>query len=96
MTAPASRASSPLRQLTTLAALIEHINASGLLDGAILVGSFARGAPDAASDLDLIVCVRPVRPGLAAAHRAPGDRRHGVVGSAPDPRPDGHPQVGDR
>ena len=58
MTAPASRASSPLRQLTTLAALIEHINASGWLDGAILLGSFARGTPDAASDLDLIVCVR--------------------------------------
>ena len=57
MTAPASRASSPLRQLTTLAALIEHINASGWLDGAILLGSFARGTPDAASDLDLIVCV---------------------------------------
>lgn len=45
MTAPASRASSPLRQLTTLAALIEHINASGWLDGAILLGSFARGTP---------------------------------------------------
>jgi hypothetical protein len=58
MTGPASRAGSPLRQLATLAALIEHINASSWLDGAILIGSFAQGAPDAASDLDLIVCVR--------------------------------------
>jgi hypothetical protein len=38
MTGPASRASSPLRQLKTLAALIEHVNASGWLDGAILLG----------------------------------------------------------
>jgi Nucleotidyltransferase domain len=58
MTAQAGHASSPLRQVTTLAALAEHITASSLLDGAILVGSFARGTADAASDLDLIVCVR--------------------------------------
>ena len=57
MTAQAGHASSPLRQLTTLAALLEHITASSVLDGAILLGSFARGTPDAASDLDLIVCV---------------------------------------
>jgi hypothetical protein len=44
--------------LTTLAALLEHITASSVLDGAILLGSFAHGTPDAASDLDLIVCVR--------------------------------------
>ena len=47
----------PLRQLPTLAALLEHIAAAGSLDGAILLGSFAEGTPDAASDLDLIVCV---------------------------------------
>jgi hypothetical protein len=49
MTGPASRASSPLRQLATLAALLEHVNASGWLDGAILIGSFARATLDAAS-----------------------------------------------
>jgi hypothetical protein len=58
MTAQAGQASSPLRQLTTLAALLDHITASSALDGAILLGSFAHGTPDAASDLDLIVCVR--------------------------------------
>ena len=58
MTARADHASSPLRQLATLAALLEHITASSVLDGAILLGSFAHGTPDAASDLDLIVCVR--------------------------------------
>jgi hypothetical protein len=47
----------PLRQLPTLAALLEHIAAAVSLDGAILLGSFAGGTPDAASDLDLIVCV---------------------------------------
>jgi len=57
VTASVSWASSPLRQLATLAALIEHVNASSRLDGAILLGSFAQGTPDAASDLDLIVCV---------------------------------------
>jgi hypothetical protein len=41
MTAPAGPAGGPLRQLATLAALLEHIGASGVLDGAILVGSFA-------------------------------------------------------
>jgi hypothetical protein len=61
VTASVSRASSPLGQLATLAALIEHINASSRLDGAILLGSFAQGTPDAASDLDLIVCVRDSR-----------------------------------
>jgi hypothetical protein len=45
MTAQAGHASSPLRQLTTLAALLEHITASSVLDGAILLGSFARGTP---------------------------------------------------
>jgi hypothetical protein len=58
MTGPAIRAGSPLRQLATLAALLEHVNASSVLDGAILIGSFAQGTQDAASDLDLIVCVR--------------------------------------
>jgi hypothetical protein len=58
MTARAGHASSPLRQLTTLTALLEHITASSVLDGAVLLGSFAHGTPDAASDLDLIVCVR--------------------------------------
>jgi len=57
MTTRTGQASSPLRQLATLAALAEHISASRELDGAILLGSFARGTPDAASDLDLIVCV---------------------------------------
>jgi len=42
MTARAGHASSPLRQLTTLAALLEHITASSLLDGAILLGSGVR------------------------------------------------------
>ena len=57
MTARRGQASSPLRQLATLAALVEHISASSVLDGAILLGSFAGGTPDAASDLDLLVCV---------------------------------------
>ena len=48
MTARADQASSPLRQLATLAALLEHITASSVLDGAILLGSFAHGTPDAA------------------------------------------------
>jgi len=42
MTARAGHASSPLRQLTTLAALLEHITASSVLDGAILLGSGVR------------------------------------------------------
>jgi hypothetical protein len=58
MTARAGHASSPLRQSATLAALLEHVTASSMLDGAILLGSFARGTPDAVSDLDLLVCVR--------------------------------------
>jgi hypothetical protein len=58
MTAQPGQASSPLRQLATLAALAEHITGSSVLDGAILVGSFAHGRPDAASDLDLLVCAR--------------------------------------
>jgi hypothetical protein len=45
MTAQAGQASSPLRQLATLAALLEHITASSVLDGAILLGSFAHGTP---------------------------------------------------
>jgi predicted nucleotidyltransferase len=57
MTTRTDQASRSLRQLATLAALLEHISASSVLDGAILLGSFARGTPDAASDLDLIVCV---------------------------------------
>jgi transposase-like protein len=57
MTARTGQASSPLRQLATLAAVLEHITASSVLDGAILLGSFAHGTPDPASDLDLIVCV---------------------------------------
>ena len=58
MTARAGHASGPLRQSATLAALLEHITASSVLDGAILLGSFAHGTPDALSDLDLIVCAR--------------------------------------
>jgi hypothetical protein len=58
MTARSGQTRSPLRQLATLAALVEHTSASSVLDGAILLGSFAHGTPDAASDLDLLVCVR--------------------------------------
>lgn len=50
-----------LRQWATLDALAERIGATGSLDGAIVVGSFAEGSPDAASDLDLVVCVGPGR-----------------------------------
>ena len=58
MIARAGHASSPLRQSAILAVLLEHITASSVLDGAILLGSFAHGTPDAVSDLDLLVCVR--------------------------------------
>ena len=58
MTARSGQTRSPLRQLATLAALVEHTSASSVLDGAILLDSFAHGTPDAASDLDLLVCVR--------------------------------------
>jgi hypothetical protein len=58
MTTLAGQASNLPRQAATLAALLEHITASSPLDGAILLGSFAHGAPDPVSDLDLLVCVR--------------------------------------
>lgn len=45
----------PLRQLPTLAALLEHIAAAASLDDAILLGFSAGGTPDAAGDLELIV-----------------------------------------
>jgi hypothetical protein len=37
MSAQAGQGSSPLRQLTTMAALAEHISASSMLDGATCV-----------------------------------------------------------
>ena len=45
------------RQWPTLERLIEHVEASPDLDGAILLGSFARGEVDALSDLDLVLAV---------------------------------------
>jgi hypothetical protein len=44
--------------VATLAAIDRPRQRSSWLDRAILLGSFAHGTPDAAGDLDLIVCVR--------------------------------------
>jgi hypothetical protein len=43
------------RQWPTLERLIEHVEASPVLAGMVLVGSFARGEGDPLSDLDLVL-----------------------------------------
>jgi predicted nucleotidyltransferase len=51
------------RQWPTREGLIERVAASPLLDGMVLVESFARGDVDPLSDLDLVL-VAPEDPGL--------------------------------
>jgi Nucleotidyltransferase domain len=80
------------RQWPTLQRLIEHVEASPLLDGMILVGSFARGEVDPLSDLDLV----PVAPqdGFEAAWAAREELHGGSVLVAWDQRDPGFAHAG--
>jgi predicted nucleotidyltransferase len=55
------RVGAPIRQQRILDALVGRIALVDGLDGAILIGSLAEDTADAASDVDLFVCVRPGR-----------------------------------
>jgi predicted nucleotidyltransferase len=50
-----------LRQKIVLDGIVDRISGVDAIDGAILLGSFAAGQPDALSDLDLIVVAAPGR-----------------------------------
>jgi predicted nucleotidyltransferase len=49
----------PERQQRILAAITRQLAVTPEVLGAVLVGSLAAGAADAASDIDLIICTRP-------------------------------------
>src|SRR5438132_13722799 len=47
------------RQWPTLVALADRVAASESLEGLVLLGSFASGAPDDLSDIDVIAAAKP-------------------------------------
>jgi hypothetical protein len=51
----------PVRQKSALAAITLGLTDAEEVLGALLVGSMAAGTADAASDIDLIICVHPGR-----------------------------------
>jgi hypothetical protein len=59
----------PARQEQALAAISERLAGFPGVLGALVVGSLASGAADAASDVDLIVCARPGGFASAWQHR---------------------------
>jgi hypothetical protein len=80
------------RQWPTVERLIERVEASPELDGAILLGSFARGEVDALSDLDLVLVVP--EGGFGAAWAARATLRGEPVVAAWDQRDPGFAQAG--
>ncbi len=64
-----TRVGAPVREERTLAAIAQQVHAHPSLEGAILIGSLAAGKADAASDIDVIVCVRSGQFDRAWAHR---------------------------
>jgi hypothetical protein len=71
---PHIKAAQGLRQWPVLQRLCDRIEAAPALDGALLIGSFARGAADHLSDVDLIVVAKP---GLFDRAWAARDGLHG-------------------
>ena len=80
------------RQWPTLEPLIERVEASPLLEGMVLVGSFARGQVDPLSDPDLVV-VAP-EDGFEAAWAARDDLHGGSALVAWDQRDPGFDHAG--
>ncbi|HZD73233.1 MAG TPA: nucleotidyltransferase domain-containing protein [Actinomycetota bacterium] len=80
------------RQWPTLERLIERVEASPLLEGMVLVGSFANGQVDPLSDLDLVVAVP--QDGFEAAWAARGELYGGSALVAWDQRDPGFEQAG--
>lgn len=80
------------RQWPTLERLIERVEASPELEGAILLGSFARGEVDALSDLDLVLVVP--EGGFQAAWAARTTLHSAPIVAAWDQRDAGFAQAG--
>jgi Nucleotidyltransferase domain len=80
------------RQWPVLERLVERVEASPLLEGLVLVGSFARGQADPLSDLDLVV-VAP-EDGFEAAWAARGALHGGSALVAWDRRDPGFERAG--